>query len=355
MEIAYAEIALYVLGSFFVIATLLPLIRSDHWLIRDFDFPHVQITFFNVVIFVAFLILVPVEGLWPTVFLAVLAACIIYQCYIIYPYTYVAPEPVKNSEQSVGENSLGLMVTNVLMTNRNAEQCLAIIHDVDPDLLLMVETDDWWCQQMQPLKKKTYPHAVEYPLDNTYGMLLYSKLPIVNCDIKFLVKPEIPSFHAQVELRSGQIVNLHCVHPEPPSPTESETSTERDAELLIVGKDLADAKQPTLVAGDLNDVAWSYTTRLFIKISELLDPRMGRGFFNTFNAKYRLLRWPLDHVFLSPHFRLLDIKRLPFYGSDHFPIYLSVNYEPRPDNNELQETANEEERELASAKIRAIL
>lgn len=347
-------IALYVLGSLFMIATLLPLIRSDHWVIRDFDFPHVQITFFNVIILIAFLILVPIEGWWPTVFVLALAGCIVYQCYIIYPYTYVAPEPVKNSKQSAGENSLSLMVTNVLMTNRNAQECLEIVKDVDPDLLLMVETDDWWCQQMQPLKE-TYAHAIEYPLENTYGMLLYSKLPINDYDIKFLVKPDIPSFHANVELRSGEIVNLHCVHPEPPSPTESETSTERDAELLILGRELVDAEQPTMVAGDLNDVAWSYTTRLFIKISELLDPRMGRGFFNTFHAKYRFLRWPLDHVFLSPHFRLLDIKRLPYYGSDHFPMYLMVNYEPRPDNNELQETADEEEKELAASKIRAIL
>lgn len=348
------EIALYVLGSLFMISSLLPLIRSDHWAIRDFDFPHVQLTSINAIILVAFLIVVPVEGWWPTTFVLALIACLVYQCYIIYPYTYVAPEPVKNSEQPVGENSLSLMVTNVLMTNRNTQQCLAIIRDIHPDLLLMVETDEWWCEQMQTLKE-TYPHAVEYPLDNTYGMLLYSKLPITSCDIKFLVKPSIPSFHAQVALRSGEIINLHCMHPEPPSPTESETSTERDAELLILGKDLVDAKQPTMVAGDLNDVAWSYTTRLFIRISELLDPRMGRGFFNTFNAKYRLLRWPLDHVFLSPHFRLLEIKRLPHYGSDHFPMYLSVNYEPRPGNDELQETADEDDKKLAESKIRAIL
>lgn len=346
--------ALLILGGIFIVATLLPLVKKDHWVIRDLDFPHVQITTINIIILLTFVLVFPINEWWDYAFVAILLGCIVYQCYIIYPYTYVAGVPVKDSKEQPGEDSISLMVTNVLMTNRNADGCRKIVNDVDPDLLLMVETDTWWQEQMQYLKE-THPHTIEYPLDNTYGMLLYSRLPIENCDIKFLVNPEIPSFHVDVRLRSGELVNLHCVHPEPPSPTESETSTERDAELLILGKQITDATQPTIVAGDLNDVAWSYTTRLFIKISKLLDPRMGRGFFNTFHAGYRLMRWPLDHVFLSPHFRLLDIKRLPYYGSDHFPMYVSLNYEPRPSNAEMQESANEEEKQLAKEKIRAIL
>jgi endonuclease/exonuclease/phosphatase (EEP) superfamily protein YafD len=159
-------------------------------------------------------------------------------------------------------------------------------------------------------------------------MHLYSKLQLHDQEVSFLVEEDVPSIHVSIELRTGDRVRAHFVHPAPPSPTENTESTERDAELIIVARSVEKSDQPVIVTGDLNDVAWSSTTRLFRKISGLLDPRIGRGMFNTFHVKYPFLRWPLDHIFHSDHFTLRSIQRLPSIGSDHFPLITSLSFTP---------------------------
>lgn len=102
----------------------------------------------------------------------------------------------------------------------------------------------------------------------------------------------------------------------------------RDAEPLLVAQEVRDGERPAIVAGDLNDVAWSDTTRLFQEVSGMLDPRIGCGLYPTFNAELPLLRWPLDHVFFEEEFGLLGIERLPYTGSDHFPLAVELCLRP---------------------------
>ncbi len=182
------------------------------------------------------------------------------------------------------------------------------------------------------------------PLDNLYGMHVWSRLPLENGETCFLVEDDVPSMHARVRLNEQLAIRMHFLHPAPPSPTENEESTERDTELLLVAKSVQDDEPdtPIIVTGDLNDVAWSANTRLFRKVSGLLDPRVGRCMVNSFHAQHWFLRWPLDHLFHSHHFQLVRIQRLPAFGSDHFPVMVELQYDPAPEQQSLQPDAADE-------------
>ena len=299
------------------------LIPRDEWWFRGTDFPRLQIL---VVGLLAFVLMIVWDAAWDfarELILIGLIAALAFQLKMVLPYTFFWKKQVKKvrASQLDPDKQISLMVSNVLTPNTQYHLLIALIQKHQPDLVLTLETDQTWQNELSVIEPD-YPYRVAVPLDNLYGMHLYSRLKLTETEVKFILSDEIPSIHTRVTLASGNQVQLYCLHPKPPSPTEAKDSTLRDAELLIVGDQIQDLDQSCIVMGDLNDVAWSRTTRLFQRISGLLDPRVGRHFVNTFHADYPLLRWSLDHVFHSTDFALVHMERLPHIGSDHFPVYV---------------------------------
>ena len=335
-----------------LLATLLPLSRRTEWMIRDLDFPRLQIAFLALATLAAELTLLDISDADTIALAAVTVACLLYQAWWIFPYTRVYPNEVKAALDVDEAERIRILTANVLAPNHNAEGLLALIREHRPDIFVTLESDAWWQERLDTLEAD-YPYSMKCPLDNLYGMHVYSRLALEDTAIQFLVEDDIPSMHALVVLESGRKVRMHFLHPAPPSPTEHDESTERDAELLVVAKSVAGLDTPVVVAGDLNDVAWSVTTRLFRKISGLLDPRIGRGMFNTFHAGIPFLRWPLDHLFHSRHFTLSFIRRLPKFGSDHFPMLVELAYDRKHGADQEGLQADADDQALAREKIAA--
>ena len=304
--------------------TLLPLFRTGRGWVRIWDFPRAQITALGLVGQAAM-------QRWGTTsqtdraLTAVLGAALVYQAAKMAPYTPVYPRQVPTAHNVPPERCLRLFMANVLQENRRADLVLREIRAADPDIVCLVETDAWWADQLDVLEAD-YPCITRCPLENHYGMLLFSRLPIVECDVRCLVTEDVPSMRAVVRLRSGDEVLLYAVHPPPPLPDSP--SYGRDAELVLIGQEIAEHGRPSIVVGDLNDVAWSYTATLFKRVSHMVDPRVGRGMFSTFDANHALARYPLDHVFHTRHFTLRELRVLQHTGSDHFPILTELAYTP---------------------------
>lgn len=338
---------LLVIAALLIASVALPFARASHWSVRVFDYPRVQQLFLLLALLAAWLLLLGHARMLDRVVLGLLTACSAYLLYVIMAYTPLGRRMVQRVPPRPGEKPLTLLVSNVLQTNTDYARLARLIAERQPDVVLLLETDAAWRDALRPAME-SYPHRVEVPQPDTYGMLLYSRLPLAASTVGHLVDPEVPSITADVEYQ-GQVVRLYCLHPTPPVPQENDASTDRDAEVLQVGRQAAAHNGPSIVLGDLNDVAWSRTTRLFLKTSGLLDPRRGRGLYSTFHADYPFLRWPLDHFFVSGHFRLAAMRVEPSIGSDHFPISLQVLLRHEDESEKLE--INGEEQAEVSEKI----
>lgn len=331
-----------------LITTGLPLFRASFWWVRIFDFPRAQIAALCLITIILYSIYLRFKKKWQIALFCLLLSAFAYQLVLIIRYTPLYPVQAKAGSREKKENQFSIMQSNIKMDNRGAESFKKLVYQYKPDILLINEADKWWARQLSALDS-LYPYSMKKPLDNTYGMMLYSKLPLKDTEVNFLVKDDIPSMFATVVLSSGKTFDLHCLHPEPPKP--GSPTYERDTEILLVGKRVKKSGRPAIVVGDLNDVAWSYTSELFQRYSGLLDPREGRGMYNTYNVFVPLFRYPLDHFFYSPHFGLVDLQRLDSFGSDHFPILIGLTYEPAQDNAKRLPKADKEDKQTVEEKI----
>lgn len=329
-------------------ATGLPLIHSAAWWIRIFDFPRLQIAVLTLFAFILAYVYVDFKWKYKLPLLLILAVSLMYQVQFVVVYTPLYETQAKDSDMPAKETSFTLLVSNVRMDNTDKESFHTLVKKHNPDVLLITEPDKVWAASVSKLDGD-FPYSIKYPLDNTYGMMLLSKLPLTESAVNFLVKEDIPSIFTKIILPSGAVIDFYGVHPEPPKPGTD--TYERDTELLIIGKKIKKTKHPTIVAGDLNDVGWSVTSKLFRKYSELVDPREGRGLYNTYKVYTPLFRYPLDHIFYSREFGLLTLKKLEDIGSDHFPLLVGLNYEPDDDNTDGLEKTNAGEEAEVKEKI----
>lgn len=311
----------YLLSSFCIAASILPLIPNQHWIFRVWEFARIQVVILQLAILVLGLLFFQPKTLlfWGTVVVSL--AFIINHIAVLIPYTVIYK---RNPGKNIVENSdlISIISVNVYQFNKDYHQLISLVKEVKPDILLTMESNQEWENALSEIEND-YPNFKKVALENTYGIHFYTRLKVESIKVNYLISDDLPSIEASLFTETGERFTFFGVHPPPPSPTEEDTSKERDGELLAVGKKVREIKDPVIVVGDFNNVAWARSSILFRKTSELIDPRIGRGFVSTFHAKYRLLRFPIDLFFHSTEIFIKDFKTLRNIGSDHLPLYCS--------------------------------
>lgn len=301
-----------------VAVSALPLLDSDVWFVRMADFPRLQIMTALVVLVFASVFLLRRRAVFLAALLLPALAATGWHAATLWPYRSFAPPPAASCDPS---RTVKVMVANVQLGNRTAAPLVAMVKHEKPDIFLAMETDEWWDGQLAELDE-TMPHTVSRITGGYYGMHLFSRLPLTGSKVRHLANQDTPAIDATVRLRDGTEVRFFGVHPRPPQPFHP--STGRDAQLYAAGLALRGEERPFLLGGDLNATPWETTTQRMRRIAGLSDPRRGNGYFATYNATSSWRRWPLDQIFDSPDFSVVDIERLSTFGSDHFPYRVTL-------------------------------
>ena len=305
------------------------LVNTDNRYLKFLDFPRIQFFWAGLSAFVLFLFVNRRWAWYDYVISLGLVLGAIVQATYLYNYTALATEAVPDATAEVAETDrVSLLVLNVLEGNRDSAAVRAAIDERNPDIFIGLEVNPWWDRALDGVQA-SYPHTREVINDVAYGMVVYSQLPLSDVRVEYLNNENVPTIGAVAELEDGRRFRLISAHPVPPTYFEKLPDNEGQEEVALseVGKRAEDVTLPLVVAGDFNDVAWGDTDRLTETADVLYDVRVGRGFYNTFDATNPLLRWPLDHVLVTDEWRVVDLALGSDVGSDHFPFYVELALE----------------------------
>jgi endonuclease/exonuclease/phosphatase (EEP) superfamily protein YafD len=313
-------IILWSLTGILVSVTIIPMLDTNIWWIRLMDFPRLQIGIAGVAILVAGLFAHgPNRLLVPVLMIAVCG----YQAWRIFPYTTFHRLEMELAVDA--QDSVKILSSNVLMENDRHGNVLDMIARFDPDILFLMETDQRWLDALAPALRR-YDTVVSEPLGNHYGMVFATRLGVDDARVAYLTESDTPTLVAQLRGPDDKPFRFVGLHPRPPVPGQN--TQERDAQIYYAARFARKADMPVIATGDFNDVAWSDTSQTFKHVGQYLDPRIGRGFFASFDARKFWLRFPIDQVYVTEDVAVVSIRRLEFIGSDHFPMATTISLDP---------------------------
>lgn len=303
---------IWTFSAVITVLTIAPFIESNEWWIRMWDFPRVHLLVAAVIVATLAALILRKGAIVPV---TVLAICAIYQASKIYPYTPFAE--VEIELVPTASPQISVLSANVLMGNRDYGRLIELIDEVSPDILFLMETDQSWAGALHKTLSN-FDTVVSHPLDNHYGMIFATNLPAHSAETMFLANDKTPTMLAELEAIDGQGFHFIGMHPRPPVPGQD--TTQRDAQIKWAATLTQDSDLPVISMGDFNDVAWSRTSERFKHHGSFLDPRVGRGLMSSFDANHPILRFPIDHLYITAGIDLISFGRLRAIGSDHFPM-----------------------------------
>jgi endonuclease/exonuclease/phosphatase (EEP) superfamily protein YafD len=315
----YVVYALLAAAVLMLVAVLVSLSNTDAWYVRQVDLVREPMSYIAGVLLLLSLF---VKFRWRWVTVALFALIIVINLWRIWPYTFLAGTQLAYDDgaQAGAATCFTAMSVNVKVENDRYAQIADQIERIDPDILFLMETDEEWAAQLEPVLAG-YEHVDRHPQPNAFGLVFATRLRVIKTNIVENTHRDTPTLYATVQPGSRP-VEFIGLHPKPPLP--SWNTQMRDENIVKAGVQTPDRLPDAMVMGDFNDVPWSRTTTKFRDTGEWRDPRIGRGTYPTFPPSLVAIGWPLDQMMLKGDLELTEFEVLPDNGSDHRALYARV-------------------------------
>lgn len=217
-----------------------------------------------------------------------------------------------------------VLLANVLQRNREFDRVRELIRSADPDIILLIEINQNWVDQLQPVLGK-YPHSVKPLREDSYGLGLFSKFPFIITELAEFGEAKVPSVVARLEL-NGQPITIIGTHPPPPK--KAWMAHQRDAQLKEIARSIANQPGPAMLLGDLNLSPWSPHFQETLRLGRLKDSRQGWSWQPSWPVDRLPFLIPIDHILVTGGIAVHRRWRGPNTGSDHYPVLVEFSLCP---------------------------
>lgn len=218
-----------------------------------------------------------------------------------------------NTPVGCSNTSVKILYANVLTSNQDYGTLMELIKKLNPDMVALVETDQRWIDNLG--LHRSYASSIEYPRNDNFGMALYwNNLEFEESKAENRLIPLIEG--------TGRKNNINfffsLIHVLPPM---SNKALSYSLDLIKGVQVINNNSANKIVVGDFNSSPSGYLYKKFQRISRLKQGFEGYGYQRTWNAFNPILRFGIDHFFISSNLGIKQIKVAEPFGSDHLPLF----------------------------------
>lgn len=244
---------------------------------------------------------------------AALAASAAISLLPVLPYLPLGARP---AVASASGRPVEVLTANLLFRNHSAERFVELVREQSPDVIVLVEYTEEWASAIGEIRH-AYPYRFEHPARRADGIALFSRYPLDN--VALLPLGRWPAVEATVQPPGDPEFTIVGVHLR--SPTTGWRAGQRNWQFGKLAERLAQLEGPVVVTGDFNITPYSPYFTGWLAQTGLTDARARhRSLAATWPAPLSFLGIPIDHFVVSNDIEVVAQRRLPAFGSDHYPI-----------------------------------